>query len=129
MNTTWKDLASTAFIIAAGVVVFAKLQEYTWWLIGSWKGALAVLAALGVGMLVVNIQQLLEFETLANAGEIILWAATITMFIASLVVATTTKAEFLVSAGLLAIIWLGQVLQDAWDRVPTHHGTHYAPHH
>jgi len=127
MNTTWRDFASTALVTAGGVIMFAKLQEYSWWLIGSWKGALGVLAAFGAGLLIINIQQLLQFETVANAIEIIVWAGAIAMVTTSMLV-TTTKAEFIVSGALFGIIWLGQLAQDAWDRVPTHHGTRFVAH-
>lgn len=128
MKNTWKDMVSAALVVLGGVVMFAKLQSYDWWLIGSWKGALGVLAGIGVALFIVNIQQLLEFDTVANFFQIVLWAATITVIISSLLV-TTTKVEFISSGILIGLTWLLQLAQDMWDRVPTHHGTHYVASH
>ena len=105
MQYTWRDLLATLLTLLGAVVVFARLESYSWWLIGSWKGALGVIATIGLGILALYFIDLVEFASVAVAGEVALWIATATVIIASLAT-KTTKAEFIWSAGLVGVSWL-----------------------
>lgn len=113
MGSWWRDIISLALVIFGGVVMFAKVQSYSWWLIGSWKGALGVLAGTGALLFLVNLQQLINFDTVVNFFEIVLWAGTITFLVTALLV-DTTKVEFIWSGALLGATWLVQFFEDVW---------------
>jgi len=119
-----KDILSSTLVILGAVVVFAKLQAYSWWLIGSYKGALGVLAVIGVGILLTNIIELVQLKSLPSFGETFMWLVAATIVIASLAV-TTTKAEFVAAAIAIGVTWLAQVADHAWSS--THHEHHYLP--
>jgi hypothetical protein len=124
MKLSWRDIVAAALAIFGGVIVFAKLESYSWWLIGSWKGALGVI--IGVGVVVAGTYFIDWFEnpTLAPLGEMSLWLLAATVAIGSLL-ATTTKAEFLSVATLIGVAWLAQLGAHTWDS--THdHPSHYA---
>jgi nitrate reductase gamma subunit len=127
MKTSWRDLLSGALIVLGGLTVFAKLQSYSWWLIGSWKGALGVITVLGLGILLTNIVEIAKLADLTTVAETLLWLATATVAIAGLF-ATTTKAEFISTAALVGLSWVAQFGRHIW--VTTHsHGSHYVPVH
>jgi hypothetical protein len=127
MKRMWTDALSTLFVVAGAVVVFAKLQSYDWWLIGSWKGALGVLAVLGLGILLTNITELVKLADTASFFETFAWLVVATVVIGSLSV-TTTKLEFVTSGALIALGWVMQSTRHLW-RVSHHHGSHYTAAH
>jgi len=43
MKYTWRDTLATLLTVFGAVIVFAKLESYSWWLLGTWKGALGVI--------------------------------------------------------------------------------------
>lgn len=123
MKLTWRDIVA-AFLAAVGaVVVFAKLQSYSWWLIGSWKGALGVMAVLGLGILLTNVVELVKLEDMASIGEMFLWLIAATVIIAGLF-ATTTKPEFVTGAVAIGLGWLAQLAGHSWNSSHSH-GTHH----
>lgn len=124
MRLSWRDALATALAIFGGVVVFAKLQSYSWWLIGSWKGALGVIATTGLAIVATYAVDWFGNESLAPFAEMFLWMATATVAIGSLF-STTTKAEFVGTASMIGLSWLVQLGAHAWDT--THHSpTHLA---
>ena len=121
MKTTFRDVIAAILAVVGGVVMFAKLQSYNWWLIGSWRGALGVLAVLGLGILLTNIVEVVRMEDGAAVGEFALWAVAAAVTVVSLVVATT-QAEFIWSGIAIGVAWLAQLsrhLLSSDDR--THH--------
>jgi len=126
-TTVYQDSISALLAIVGGITVFAKLESYSWWLIGSWKGALGVLAVLGLGMMLTNVQELLKLADGAAITEFSLWLVAATVTIASLF-ATTNKAEFLWSSAAIGVAWLAQFSHYLWHllHTPPHH---YSPAH
>lgn len=119
MNNTWKDITSSLVAVLAAVAVFAKLQGYSWLMLGSWRSALGALAVLGAALFLINIQQFLRGETVTYLFLSLMWVLSGTLVI-SFLFSDTTKAQFLTAAALLAATWLIQLAQDMWDRAPSH---------
>ena len=118
---------STVLLVLGGIVVFAKLESYKWWLIGNWKGALGVIAVLGLGILLTNIIELVKFVDIPSTLETFYWAVVATITIGCLF-SRTTKAEFLTSAGLIGVGWLAQVTRHLWVSEEEHrHHVHFLP--
>jgi hypothetical protein len=106
--------------------MFAKLNSYSWWLIGSWTSALGVLAVLGLAILLANVVDLFRTSDESIFVESSLWLAAATVTVASLF-ATTTKAEFIWSGALIGLAWLAQTIRHAWHATNTHRHHHYFP--
>lgn len=124
MKLTWRDILASLLAVLGGVLVFAKLQSYQWWLIGSWKGALGVVGMVGLAILATYAVDWFRNESLGVIPEMILWLAAATVVIGSLF-ATTTKAQFVWSACLIGLAWLAQLGAHGWDSTHSH-TTHYA---
>lgn len=127
MRRAWKDVLSSVLAAAGGVVVFAKLESYHWWLIGSWKGAVGVLAVLGLTMALTNVGELRKFTDAPSVLETYLWLLS-AIAVAGSLLSTTTKPEFVTCAIAVGVAWLAQTTRHAW-RATHHHGTHYLPVH
>ena len=125
MKLSWRDIVAAALAVFGGVIMFAKLQSYSWALIGSWKGALGVMSVVGLAIAALYIVDWFSSETLAPLGEMFLWLAAATVAIGSLV-ATTTKAEFVSSSALIGLAWLAQLSAHAWDSA--HDNTSHVAH-
>lgn len=123
MKLTWRDTLATLLAIAGSIVVFARLQSYSWWLIGSWKGALGVVSVIGLTILATYIVDWFKNETLGVMTEMILWLAAAAVVVSSLL-AATTKAQFVWSSGLIGLAWLAQLGAHTWDSTHSHK-THY----
>jgi hypothetical protein len=119
MKLSWRDMLATIVALCGAVVVFAKLRSYSWWLIGSWKGALGVMAVLGLAVAGLYAIDWVSNQTMAPLGEMFLWGmAAVTIFVS--LFASTTKAEFIWSATLLGVAWLVQLTAHAWDTTHNH---------
>lgn len=127
MKRVYRDIISAILAIAGGVVMFAKLQSYNWWLIGSWRGALGVLAVLGLGILLTNITEVVRMDDGAAVGEFVLWAAAAIVVITSLAV-TTTQAEFIWSGVAVGLAWLAQTGRHLWSSDDTTRHTYIPAH-
>lgn len=125
MKLSWRDILTSVLAITGGVVVFAKLQSYSWVLIGSWKGALGVISVLGLAIAVTYMIDWLRDETLVPLGEMLLWLAAATVSIGSMFT-TTTRGEFVSSAILIGAAWLAQLGVHIWDSAHDRHPSRYA---
>jgi hypothetical protein len=113
MKQVYKDTIASALAIAGAVVVFAKLESYSWWLIGSWNGALALLGAIGLGIMLTNITELVEAIGVGSFVETVFWLVAATVVIAGLLT-TATHAVFVAAAVAIGAAWLAQMTVDAW---------------
>lgn len=125
MKTVYRDSISAVLAVMGGVIVFAKLNAFTWWLIGSWTGALGVLAVIGLAILLTNVVELFKMEDGPAVAEFGLWLIAATVTVASLF-AITNKAEFLWSGGFIGLAWLTQTTRHIWRSLHTP-GHHYIP--
>lgn len=127
MKFSWRDVVVSILAIAGGIVAFAKLQSYSWALIGSWKGALGVIAVIGLAIWATYSIDWFRGEAVEAAGEMVLWVTAATVVVASLF-AATSKAEFVWSVGLIGLAWLTQLSAHIWESTH-HHTSHLAPVH
>jgi len=125
MKTIYRDSISAILVVIGAVVMFAKLSSFSWWLIGSWTGALGVLAVIGLAILLTNVVDLFNTSDESVLAESSLWLAAATVTVTSLF-AVTTKAEFIWSGALIGLAWLAQTVRHAWHSTHTH-GHHYLP--
>ncbi len=125
---SWRDVLASVLAIFGGIVVFAKLQSYSWWLIGSWKGAIGVISVIGVAIAATYLIDWFHNETMAPLGEMVLWLAAATVAIGSLFTGAATKAEFVSVGALTGIAWLAQLGAHMWDSAHDHigHTSHLA---
>lgn len=123
MKLSWRDMITTTLALFGAVVVFAKLQSYSWVLIGSWKGALGVIGVIGLAIFGIYLVDWFRNEDTGIVAETSLWIIAATVIVGSLFT-TTTKAEFVWSAVLIGLSWLAQVGSHAWDTTHSH-STHY----
>ncbi|MDL2341664.1 MAG: hypothetical protein QFB87_01120 [Patescibacteria group bacterium] len=113
MNKMLRDIMASALVIFGGVVVFAKLQSYSWWLIGSWKGALGVVAVTGLLIALTNITELVKDDS-ASLFESLIWMIAAAATVVSLVL-VTTRAEFIASSVLVGLAWGTQLVRHLWE--------------
>ena len=125
MRILWRDTLSALLAVFGAVVIYAKLQSYSWWLIGSWTGALGVIAIIGLAILLTNIVELAKLADGATILELSAWLLAATVTVASLF-STTTKAEFVWSGAFIGVAWLAQTSRHLW-RGTHSHGHHYIP--
>lgn len=119
MRLSWRDMLAALLLTFGGVVVFAKLQSYSWWLLGSWKGALGVVGVIGLAIMATYIIDWFENDGLGVVWEILLWITAATAVVGSLF-ATTNKTEFVWSAALIGLAWLSQLSAHTWDSTHDH---------
>ena len=127
MKLSWRDVVASVLAVLGGVVVFAKLQSYSWTFLGSWKGALGVLAVIGLGILATYFVDWFRNEDTGIVWEALLWITTATITVAGLIV-TTTKAEFVWAASFIGLSWLAQLGAHAWDSSHSHTPHYVASH-
>ena len=119
MKTSTRDMLATLYAVIGAVVVFAKLQSYSWWLIGSWKGALGVVAVLGLGILLVNFAEVFRSVDVPGVLESFMWIIVGTVVIAGLFSATT-KLVFLSSALLVGLAYVAELTRHLWHNRQEH---------
>lgn len=124
MRVLYRDSISTVLAVVGAVVMFAKLQSYSWWLIGSWTGAVGVLAVLGLAILLTNVVEIYKLADGAALAEFSAWILAATVTIASLFYATT-RSEFIWSGALIGFAWLAQVTRHVWRKTHAHTNQHH----
>lgn len=124
MKLSWKDVLASIFAVFGGVITFAKLQSYSWPLIGSWKGALGVIGMTGLAIFLTYAVEIVESTALSVLVATLAWIAAATVIVAGLF-STTTKAEFVWATILLGASWLSDLTAHAWDSLHHGHGSHY----
>lgn len=124
-----KETLSSILAILGILVVFGRLQSYSWWLIDSYKGALGTIAVLGLAVLLINARELFRFSDLSNFIETALWVIAGTVVIASLF-SHTTRAEFIVGSLLVGLAGLAHMVDHFMESNSGHkHSTRYVPIH
>ena len=122
MRLSWKDLAGTLLVGAGFAAVWARLYDYTWWFVGSYRGAMAAIGVLGLVMLAINVSELFDTENWANFGESVLWIGAAALVATGLFVAS--KGLFLSAAIVMGVIWLTSLVRHMWH---SYHDTTVPP--
>ncbi len=103
MKLSWRDMVTTAFMLAGGAIVYAKFYEYSWAVIGSWRSAVAVIAAAGLGMFLFSRFDFSNFSIL-NIVEMLVGFLAIGAALAGMLV--TSELAFYSLAVALGVLWL-----------------------
>ena len=103
MKLTWRDAIDTVLVIAAGAIVYAKYYSYSWAGLGTWSGAVAWLAVIGLLMFAFSS---FEFSnrSILNVGEMIFGFAAVVLAIAGVIM--TSRFVFYALAVVLGALWL-----------------------
>lgn len=117
---SWRDLITTLLAIAGGVLVFAKFENYSWAVIGSWRSAVAVLGVLGIALCLTAAGDL-ENKSWLNRGEIVL--SLIAAGLAVVGVIVSSAFFFYATAITLGVLWLVSTARHIYHSIeePTHH--------
>ncbi|PJE65521.1 hypothetical protein COU91_01250 [Candidatus Saccharibacteria bacterium CG10_big_fil_rev_8_21_14_0_10_47_8] len=116
---SWKDLFTTAIAIVIGVVLVAKIRDYDWAFIGSWRTAVASTGFLGLLMATFDEEDFTHFNTW-GAVEWTLALAGVGLVVAGLIVAS--EVLFVILAADVLILWVASVIRHAFSRETTVHG-------
>lgn len=125
MKIIVKDSIATSLAVLGAVAVVAKLLDYNWWLLDSWKGALGVVAVLSSGILVTSWKEVVSFDSGVGMIETAWWLLTATVVIGGLTTATT-KLEFVSASICIAVGYLLQITRHFWRFEQLQHA-HYSP--
>lgn len=124
MKLGWRDVISTLVVATGATAVWAKLYDYTWWFLGSWKGAIATLGVLGLVMFATAMTELADLENWFNFGEAILWLGATALVITGLFVAS--KALFVSAAIVLGVVYVSSLARHTWHSYHDHPTMPYA---
>jgi len=98
--------------VLAAVALFAKIKEYNWTFIGSWRTAIASTGFLGLLMATMDEEDFAHF----NAWGFIEWTlalAGIGLVVAGLIVAS--KVLFVVLAADVLVLWIASIVRHAFS--------------
>lgn len=119
MSLGWRDILNTLLAAAGFTEVWAKMHSYTWWFIGSWKGAMATLGVLGLVLFIVNASELADLDNWFNFGESLLWVAAAAIVVTGLF--TASQGLFVSAAIVMGVIYLGILVRHIYHS--SHHPT------
>jgi len=112
MKLSWKDITTTLIAIVVAVALFAKIKEYNWQFIGSWRTAIGSVGFLGLLMATFDEEDFTHF----NAWGVIEWTlavAAIGLVVAGLIVASKVLVVLL-AADVLAL-WFTSIVRHAFS--------------
>lgn len=119
MKLSWKDILTTLLAIVVGVALFAKIKEYDWAFIGSWRTAIGSLGFLGLLMATIDEEDFTHFNAW-GAVEWIFAVGAVGLVIAGLIVSSKVLVVAL-AADLLAL-WGATIIRHAFSReTPVEH--------
>jgi hypothetical protein len=119
MKFSGRDIVASLSALLGAVVVYASLQNYTWWIVDNWKRSLVMVTLLGLVIFAVYFVDWVKHESLTELSEIALWIIAGTVTLGSLFV-ETTKTEFLWSASLIGLAWFVQLCVHLWSSSHKH---------
>lgn len=104
MSLTWKDLAATLLVAGVGVVTYAKLHNFKWPLLGSWRTATLVLLVLGLGSCIaISLNALPDKNAWTTLATVL---GAIAFGLAVLGIIINSKAIFLAVAADVVLLWV-----------------------
>lgn len=112
MKFSWKDFFTTLLAVIVGIALFAKIREYSWTLIGSWRTAIGSLGFLGLLMATIDETDFTHF----NAWGFIEWAlalAGVGLVAAGLIV--SSKVLVVVLAVDVLSLWFASIIRHAFS--------------
>lgn len=110
MKLSWRDIATAGLFVLGVAVVFAKIYDFSWLILDSWRSSVAVLAVIGLAMLAINGFDMTN-RSWRNITEMILGAITGVMIVIGLIV--SSPFIFYSVAVLSAVVWIISVVSHA----------------
>ena len=107
---SWRDFATTVMAIIGGTIVYARLQDWNWWLVGSWRGAIAALAVIGIAMCATNAG---DIQNKSWLSRIETWLAVLSVAVIVAGLVTGWQWVGLTLAGVLGALWLTSTARNA----------------
>jgi hypothetical protein len=104
MKYSFRDNLALILVLLLAIITYARLNYYTWWLIGSYKGALVTIGVIGLAILALYSVELIKFVNISITAQTLLWLISATVIIASLF-SKTTRSEFIWSVALIFVSW------------------------
>lgn len=126
MKLSWRDFATTLLAVAGGAVVWAKFYDYSWAVIGSWRSAVAVLAAIGLLAFAFSAFSFANHSAV-NVGQMLVGGAAVVLAVVGMIV--TSSALFYILATTLAVLWLADTTRHAWHSWVEEEDTDTTPFH
>ena len=115
MKLSWRDLLTTIFLAAAALVLVAKLRNYDWDFMSTWKSAIGAMAVIGGFMVVFDEADFTKLNYW-SAVEGVLVLSGIGLMIAGLLVAS--KALFIILGANILAFWLISVTRHTFSHEP-----------
>jgi hypothetical protein len=103
MKLSWRDLINTMLVVAGGSIVYAKYYNYSWAGLGSWWGAVAWLAIIGLVMFALSSFNFVN-RSILNIGEMILGVLAVILAIVGVIM--TSQFVFYSLAVVLGVVWV-----------------------
>lgn len=103
MKLTWRDIITTLVGLVGGAVVYAKINEYSWALIASWRSSVAVLALVALVMFAFSGFSFAN-RSILNVAEI--FAGVVMGLLALVGMFVTSSFLFYSLAIVMGAIWL-----------------------
>lgn len=121
MKLSLRDLFTTAIAIVAGVALYAKVRDYNWALIGSWRTAIVSMGILGFLISAFDERDFLRLN-MWGAFEWLMGVAGVGLMVAGLIAAT--KVWFVILAADVLVLWVTSLARHAFSReLVEQHGT------
>lgn len=103
MKLSWKDLVTTILAILGGAVVYAKIYDYPWAVIGSWRSATMVMAVIGLAILAYSNFNFAN-RSILNVAEMLFGVVALGLAVVGSIVAS--EPVFYSLAAILGTAWL-----------------------
>ena len=103
MKLSWKDIITTLLVIGGGAIVYAKINSYSWAVIGSWRSSVAVVALIGLVMFAFSS---FDFTNRSILNIVEMWLLLAAAVFAIVGVIVTSQFVFYALAGVLGAFWL-----------------------
>lgn len=112
MKLSWKDFFTTLLAIIVAVALFAKIREYSWTFLGSWRTAIVSVGILGILMATLDERDFTHFNAWGVTEWIIALAA-LGFGVAGLIVAS--KVLFVIFAASVLALWGASIIRHAFS--------------
>ncbi len=112
MKLTLKDIFTTAIAIVVGAALYAKIRDYNWVFIGSWRTAIVSMGILGFLLTAFDEKDFVRLNVWGTV-EWLLGITGVCLVVAGLVVAS--KVMFVVLAADVLVLWLTTIARHTFS--------------
>ena len=103
---SWRDIVTTVLAAAGGTVLYARLHDFSWTLVNSWRGTVLTLGVIGVLMPIAGGYDMSNMRSMLNRLQMMLGGLAAVLVVLGLIfsskflgvsVAIVLGVEFLIS--------------------------------